>query len=120
MIGKTALLLVLVFTVGSVRVLTCELACAGAAANHQDTVCHEDSEAATTLVNGAAHQCDYDTIALSLTAPQKTTALEQRAAVFVDLRAGGPLPSTTRDEFLALPLGTPPDSLSARTPVLRI
>ena len=118
-IRRTALLLVLVLSMGAVRVLTCELGCADAATK-PDATCHEGGEAATTLLNGASHQCDYGAMAPSLTAQQKPIVSPQPAVVFVDLRAGAPLLSTTRDEFFVLPPGAPPVSLSRRTPALRI
>jgi hypothetical protein len=117
-IRKTALLVVLVLTVGTVRVLTCELACTDQAAR-QDATCH-DNETATSSISGASHHCDYGTMAPALSALQKPTVLQHPAAVCADLRAGTVLPSGRPDRFFTLPPGVSPVMPAPRTPVLRI
>lgn len=120
MLRKTTLLVVLVMAMSAIRVLTCELACPDQTATHQDVACHDDGKAATALVGGTSHHCDYGTMAPALSALQKPTVLQYPAAFFTGPRTGTVLLSATSDVVLILPAGTPPHLFTGRALFLRI
>ena len=78
MIQKTAVLLVLVFSMAASARLACEWTCEDAAAAHHAAPCHDTG--ISVLVNGTSHQCNHDTLGpVSTTA--KNTVFQQSGAL---------------------------------------